>query len=77
VRASGRHFEVEIIPETKLREQFDSANDPLDKSFAGLMLQYAAGDAIDMRGLLERIPVRLTPVREYARTVIEPCKRTA
>ena len=69
---SGRRFEVETIPEAKLREQFNSANDSLEKSFAGVMLQYAHGDAIDMRGLLESIPVRLTSVREYARTVLEP-----
>ena len=68
---SGRRFELETISEAKLREQFDSANDPLEKSFAGLMLQYAQGDAIAMQGLLESIPVRLTSVREYARTVLE------
>jgi uncharacterized protein YbjT (DUF2867 family) len=69
---SGWRFEVETIPEAKLREQFDSATDSLEKSFAGLMLQYVYGDAIDMRGLLESIPVRLTSVREYARTVLSP-----
>jgi uncharacterized protein YbjT (DUF2867 family) len=74
---SGRRFEVETIPEEKLREQLDSANDSLEKSFAGLLIQYAHGDAIDMRGLLESIPIRLTSVREYARTVLEPYKRAA
>ena len=74
---SGRPFEVETIPEEKLREQFDSANDSLGKSFAGLMLQYAHGDAIDMRGLLQSIPVRLTSVREYAKAVLEPYKRAS
>src|SRR5271157_3043313 len=74
---SGRRFEVETIPEAKLREQFNSANDSLEKSFAGIMLQYAHGDAIDMRGLLESIPVRLTSVREYARTALEPYERAA
>jgi uncharacterized protein YbjT (DUF2867 family) len=69
---SGRRFEVETIPEAKLSEQFNSANDSLEKSFAGVTLQYAHGDAIEMRGLLESIPVRLTSVREYARTVLEP-----
>jgi uncharacterized protein YbjT (DUF2867 family) len=68
---SGRPFEVEKIPEARLREQFDSATDSLEKSFAGLMLQYTHGDAIDMRGLLESIPVRLTSVREYARTALK------
>jgi uncharacterized protein YbjT (DUF2867 family) len=74
---SGRRFEVETIPETKLREQLDSAKDPLDKSFAGLMLQYAHGDTIDMRALLESIPVRLTSVRENAMTVLQPYKRAS
>jgi len=74
---SGRRFEVETIPEEKLREQFDSANDSLEKSFAGLMLQYAHGDPIDMRGLLQTIPVRLTSVREYARAVLEPYERAS
>jgi uncharacterized protein YbjT (DUF2867 family) len=67
---SGRRFEVETIPEVKLREQFNSANDSLEKSFAGITLQYAHGDAIDMSGLLESIPVCLTSVREYARIVL-------
>jgi hypothetical protein len=66
---------VETISEAKLREQLDSANDSLEKSFAGLMLQYADGGVIDIAGLLERIPVRLKSVREYARTVLEPCER--
>jgi uncharacterized protein YbjT (DUF2867 family) len=67
---SGRRFEVETIPDAKLREQFDSASDALEKSFAGLLLQYTHGDAIDMSRLLESIPIRLTSVREYARTVV-------
>jgi len=74
---SARRFEVETIPEVKLREQLDSANDSLEKSFAGIMLQYAHGDAIDMTGLLESIPVHLTSVREYTRTVLEPYKRAS
>jgi uncharacterized protein YbjT (DUF2867 family) len=67
---SGRRFEVETIPEPKLREQLDSAKNSLEKSFIGLMLQYAHGDAINMHGLLESIPFRLTSVREYARSVL-------
>jgi uncharacterized protein YbjT (DUF2867 family) len=68
---SGRHYEAETIPEAKLREQLDSATDSLEKSFAGIMLKYAHGDAMDMAALLESIPVRLTAVREYARSVLE------
>jgi uncharacterized protein YbjT (DUF2867 family) len=72
---SGRKFEVETIPEEILRNQLASANDSLEKSFAGLMLQYAHGDTIDMRGLLQSIPIRLTSVRQYARAVLEPAQR--
>ena len=67
---SGRRFETEIIPEGKLREQLDSANDSLEKSFAGIMLKYAHGEAINMAKLLKLIPVRLTSVREYARAAL-------
>src|ERR1700675_4062560 len=67
---SGRRFEVETIPEANLREQLDSANDSLEKSFAKITLQYAHGDAIDMHWLLESIPVCLTSVREFARIVL-------
>jgi len=59
---SGRSFEVEKVPDTKLREQLDSANDSLEKSFAGLMLQYAHGDAIDMRRLLQAMPASIRRV---------------
>jgi hypothetical protein len=37
------------------------------ESFAGLMLQYAAGDRIDMREILQKIHVNMTSVKEYAR----------
>ena len=45
--------------------------DALEKSFAGLMLQYTHGDVVDMRGLLQSMQVRLTSVRECARAVLE------
>jgi hypothetical protein len=43
---SGRCFEVETIPEAKLREQFELATDPLEKSFAEALLQYAQGETV-------------------------------
>jgi uncharacterized protein YbjT (DUF2867 family) len=71
---SGRLFDVEIISEAVLQGQFDSAKDSLEKSFAGLMLQYAHGDSIDMGGLLKLIPIRMMSVREYARAVLQTNK---
>lgn len=69
-KTSGRKFEVEHVPEEALRAQLASATDPLEKTFAALMLQYAAGDAIDMRRTLEMLPLRLTSVVDYAKHVL-------
>jgi len=65
----GRSFDVEYIPVSELQKQKEAAQDPLQESFAGLMLQYAAGDRIDMRSILKEIKVDLVTVREYARQV--------
>lgn len=63
----GRKFKVEKIPLEALEKQKENARDPLEESFAGLMLQYAAGDRVDMRNLLKDIHVNMTSVKEYAR----------
>ncbi len=66
----GAPFEQQQVPEDALRDQFAAATDSLQKSFAGLMLDYARGDEIPMEDTLRRIPVQLTSVRDYARTVL-------
>ena len=66
----GAPFEVQHVPEEALRAQFDAATDSLQKSFAGLMLDYAHGDEIPMEETLRRIPVQLTSVRDYARSML-------
>lgn len=38
---------IDVVPASALRQQLETSTDPLEQSFAGLMLQYAAGDAID------------------------------
>jgi hypothetical protein len=47
-----------------------AASNSLEKSFAALMLQLARGDAMDMRPVLEKFPIRLMSVRGYARQVV-------
>jgi len=64
-RLTGRPFTVEYVPETALRAQYDAATDPLEKSFAALMLYYARGDVVDMAA-----PLRLFAVPPL-RTVYE------
>jgi hypothetical protein len=65
--AGGRPFTVQHVSEEQLRAQQESATDPLQKSFAGLMLSYARGHVIEMRETLQTFPVRLKSIREYAR----------
>ena len=62
----GRPINVQHVPEEALRAQYGSATDSLQKSFAALMLSYAAGETIDMADTLRAFPgQRLTSVREH------------
>ena len=68
----GQRFTVEHVPEEALQAQKEAAPDPLQESFAGLMLQYASGDAIDMDATLKAFPLQLASVRDYAKQVLTP-----
>ena len=68
--AGGGKLEVEIISEETLRAQYELASDSMEKTFAGLMLGCAAGDAMDMQPVVDTFGVRLTSVEEYARKVL-------
>jgi len=65
-KSQGRLFEVEHVSEDALEEQKKSATDPLQQSFAALMLYYAEGNVIDMHETLKKFPVKLTSVQDYA-----------
>jgi uncharacterized protein YbjT (DUF2867 family) len=69
-RIGGKPFQIEHVPEQTLRAQFDRAADPMQKTFAGLMLGYAYGDAMDMAPVVEQFGIKLTSVDEYARGVL-------
>ena len=65
----GREFTIEHVPEEALRAQKASAPDPLQESFATMMLALASGSAafvVDMGETLKAFPVQLGTVREYA-----------
>jgi len=66
----GQKFEVQYVPEQALKEQKESATDPLQESFAGLMLYYSRGDVIEMQKTLHKFPVQLTSVRDYAQASV-------
>lgn len=70
--AVGRPFDVQQIPEQALEAQWQGATDPMQRTFAALMLAMARGhDAPD--DLLAKFPIKLTTVREFAaRTTNNP-----
>jgi NADH dehydrogenase len=68
----GKQFELQHVPEDALQAQQQSATDSLSRAFAALMLAYARGDSIAMDAMLQRYPVRLKSVREYANSSLVP-----
>lgn len=66
----GRPFKVEHISEQTLVSQFHETVDPLQKSFAGLMLGYLRGDAMDMTRVVDTFGIKLQTVDEYAGRVM-------
>ena len=76
-QVTGKTFEVNFVPAEALKQQMDTATDPMQKSFSGLMLGYAAGDPIDMTELLKVMPAKLTTVREFAERVTKAALQPA
>lgn len=67
----GRPIAREHVPTEALDAQWRRATDPLEKSFAALMLGISRGDPIDMSATLQAFPRRMTSVREYAERVLK------
>jgi NADH dehydrogenase len=63
--ATGRRFEVQLVPEEALEAQRGAATNSLEEAFAALMLRYAAGDAHD-NAALRSFGMRLRSLRDYA-----------
>lgn len=69
-KAGGKKFELQHVPVEALLGQKNSATDDLSKTFASLMLTYAAGQEIKMKEILKILPIRLNSVRDYASRVM-------
>ena len=69
-RRQGRKYDVQFVSEESLRAQKTATTDPLQQSFAALMLYYARGEVIDMRDTLRRFSLRMMSVDEYVRTAV-------
>jgi uncharacterized protein YbjT (DUF2867 family) len=65
-----KKIEVNHIPVDTLQSQINSSTDAMQKSFSGLMLCVANGDPIDMKGILQVFPVKLTSVREFIQSMV-------
>lgn len=63
---ANKKIEVEHVPEEALRAQLAGAPDPMQKSFAALMVSYALGNVIDNAAAVEAIGFEPTPVRTIA-----------
>jgi uncharacterized protein YbjT (DUF2867 family) len=63
--AGSGEIVTESVPESALESQMNAASDPLQKSFAGLMLQCARGDAIDTTTSRRLFPFQMTSVGDY------------
>lgn len=64
-------FQVNHVPEEALLNQKKAAQDAVQETYAGLMLQYADGDAIQMTNTLNAFSMRFTSVEDYARRVTQ------
>ena len=58
---------IECVPAAALEAQLNAATDSLQKTFAGLMLQYASGDAIDTTTASLLFPFERISVRDFVR----------
>ena len=63
--AGAGEIATESVPESALEAQMSAATDSLQKSFAGLMLQCAAGDALDNSTSSRLFPFQMTSVRDF------------
>jgi len=69
-QAGGKPFEVTHVPVEALQGQLAGATDPMQRSFAGLMLSYASAGPIDMAATLKAFPMKLRTVDEHAQGVM-------
>jgi len=67
--AFGKKFNVIEVPEEVLEAQWKSAENPFDKTFAGLMLGLARGMSAGIEPRLDKFPMQMTSPRDYVRNL--------
>jgi uncharacterized protein YbjT (DUF2867 family) len=68
----GKPFEVSEIPEGALEAQWSGAQDPFQKTFAGLMLGVARGMGDEVHHPPAPLVPRMTSVRDYVQRAASP-----
>lgn len=70
-KTRGKEVIVTHVPAEDLRAQYTAATDPLQRSFAALMLYYVSGEVIHMTETLRLFHVeRLKSVRDYLQAIV-------
>lgn len=69
-RLGGAPIEVSHLSLEELHQRAQDASGEYDRTFAAILLAYAAGDPVDAGPALARIPVRLTTVEEHLERVL-------
>ncbi len=64
----GKTFAVTEIPEAALEAQWSGATNPMEKTFAALMLSLARGKNAGEEPPVDDYPMQMTSVREFARS---------
>jgi uncharacterized protein YbjT (DUF2867 family) len=67
--AYGKKFNVIEVPEAALEAQWSSAENPFDKTFAGLMLGLARGFDSGIKPPFDEFPMQMTSPRDYVRSM--------
>jgi uncharacterized protein YbjT (DUF2867 family) len=67
--AYGKKFNVIEVPEAALEAQWSTAENPFDKTFAGLMLGLARGFDSGMKPPFDEFPMEMTSPRDYVRSM--------
>lgn len=70
-KISGDKFAVDLVPQAALEHQKANAGNPLEESFAGLMLVFAEGLPMDMTETARTFGVSLTSVEDYAHIALD------
>jgi uncharacterized protein YbjT (DUF2867 family) len=71
-QVGGKQFELQFTPAAALNAQRETATNPLQESFASLMLSLANGDEVDNSPVRKVFSFPLATVEDYARRVLHP-----